>query len=305
VPPPATHTPAVITPAPITWDLAEDVVGMWDYEQDDGRYHFDFLSRDRVIVSYDGIQPYGGVSRDRGVWDYRIQDQRTLVIEQSGEEWPITVLGLSAHQLTLAGIVNEVDQFHRAPAIVNLESEMVGLWLYADGEYPAIEFTALGDTVGDFGRGTYEVVSGNSVLITCEEADACAEYLEVEQSEPLLAVRIFGAAEENLSLHVLGIEEPWDLERQAEQDNLEENIVGLWQDEDGLTVEFAEDDVWIDREGLEGSYEVLSNTTLWVVQDGWGQALVVAELTADQLSYYDWGYFDEEDLWVLERVDES
>jgi hypothetical protein len=52
---------------------------------------------------------------------------------------------------------------------------------------------------------------------------------------------------------------------------------------------------------VHGSYEVLSDSTLWTVLEGEGQPLVIFRLTGSELAYAEWGYFYEEDLWVFSR----
>jgi hypothetical protein len=277
---------------PADWDLARDVIGLWEYVQDDWRYYFDFFTDGRVSISENGIRTY------------QVRDPRTLVIQVQEDEWVIPVIDLTYDHLTLEGVIDQADQFTRVEGTSNLADVLVGLWLDLSGEFPSFEFTEDGVVVGDFGRGRYEVASPNSVLITCDVPEYCIGYLAFGQPDDApLAVRIYQVEDRSLSLQGLGYGQVWTLDHREGYANLATGILGRWVDDWGSSIEFTEGGDWIIEDELYGSYEVLSDSTIWVwgVLKGEGHALVITALTGTQLRYAEWGYFYKEDQWVYHR----
>jgi len=263
---------------------------MWEYVEGDWSYYFDFFPDGQVAITENGLRAY------------QVRDNRTLAIQMLEEEWLITVRALSPERLTLEGVVNAVDDFDRVEGTPNLATEIVGLWLDLTGENPSIEFTANGIAVGDFGRGTYEVKSANSVLIECDVLENCADYLEFGQEDDASVVlRIYEIENDQLSLHGFGDRQQWTLDLQTGFDNLAGDILGYWSDDWGSSAEFMDSGEWIVDSAFHGSYEILSDTTLWTVLQDDGLPIVVMRLTGSELAYADWGFFEEEDWWVFER----
>jgi len=237
-----------------------------------------------VIVAKNGIRPY------------HVQDDRTLAIEMPEEEWLITVLDLTPERLTLQDVVNQVDHFYRVDGVPDLENEIVGLWLDPSDESPSFEFTSDGITVGDYGRGTYEVVTANSVLVHCDDVAACKDFFAFGQAEDdPLVLRVYAIAGEQLTIRGLGYDERWKLKRQAGFSNLANAILGRWVDDYGSTSEFTDEGDYILDNAFTGSYEVFE-------MEDEGLALVFRDLTAAEMTYSEWGSFLQEDLWVLHRV---
>jgi hypothetical protein len=285
----ATPTPTP-TELPTNWDLARDVIGMWEYVDQEWRYYFDFFSDGRVVVSSNGLR------------DYEVRDARTLVIQMPEGEWEIGVADLTPDRLVLEGVIDEASEFQRVQGIPDLSSRIVALWLDVTGEFPSLEFAENGVVVGEFGRGVYQVVSDNSVLIECDNTEYCSYYLEFGQEEDApLVLRVFEIVDDQLTLQGLGYSQPWTLAYREGLPNLAGGIVGRWVDDWDSSVEFTEGGDWIMDDDLYGRYEVVSDSTLWVEIEGSGQGLVVTELTATRLTYAEWGYFYEEDLWVYTR----
>jgi hypothetical protein len=295
----ATHTPtwtpepspAPTDPAPANWDLAREVIGMWEYIEGDWRYYFDFFPDGRVLISENGIRPY------------QVRDDRTLVIQMMTDEWEISVLDLTPEHLTLKGVADKPEQYNRVYGTPNLAAEIAGLWLDVSEEYPSLDLSENGIVVSEFGRGAYEVMSDNSVLVTCDVTAKCGIYLEYGQPDDApLALRVYEIADDQLTLQGFGYSQRWTLDHRDGQDNLAAGIVGRWVDEENdVSVEFTAYGDWIVDDTRHGSYEALSSSTLWTEFEGTGQALVVTELTADELIYAEWGLFDEAYLWVFKR----
>lgn len=274
--------------APVPWDLARDVIGMWEFEDDGWNYYFDFFADGRVIISQNGIRPY------------QVRDAHTLVLQMANGEWVLNVTELTAERMTLEGFVNDADTFQRVHGTPDLAARLVGLWLDVSGEYPSIEFTANGIVVSEFGRGTYQVTSDNSVLIACDQPEQCEIYLEFgQQGDAPLPLRIYSIADNQLTLQGFGYGQQWTLDYRAGIPNLAAGLLGRWEDEWGSSVEFRDNGDWIVDDEIYGHYEVLSSSTLWTELEGYEEALVVTALTANQLTYAEWGYFYEDELWVF------
>jgi hypothetical protein len=284
-----TAAPTASLPLP-DWDLARDVIGLWEYVEGDWRYSFDFFPDRRVSISGNGIRTY------------QVRDPRTLVIQMLEEEWVIPVVDLTHDHLTLQGVINQVDQFTRVEGTSDLDRALVGLWLDTSGEFPSFDFTEDGVVVSEFGRGRYQVASPNSVLITCDEPETCVGYLAYGQpNDAPFAVRIYQVDDSALSLQGLGYGQVWTLDRHDGYSNLATGLLGRWVDDSGASVEFTEGGDWIVDDDLYGSYEVLSDSTIWGVLEGVGQALVITELTGNRLKYAEWGYFYKQDQRVYTR----
>lgn len=283
-------SPTPTGPATVDWNLTRDVVGLWEYVEDDWRYYFDFFSDGRVVISENGIHAY------------QILDERTLSIQMMEDEWRITVLDLTPDYLVLEGVIGENEQFGWIQGTPGLASQIVGLWLDDTSQYPSIDFAPNGIVVGEFGRGTYQVASDNTVLITCDVTENCSIYLDYGQADDApLPLRIYGIADNQMSLQGFGYGQPWTLPRQEGQANLGADLIGRWVDDFGDSVEFTANGEWIVNDEFYGQYEVLSSSTVWTELEGAGSALVVTELTANELTYAEWGIFFEQDLWTYER----
>ena len=76
----------------------------------------------------------------------------------------------------------------------------------------------------------------------------------------------------------------------------------MWEDEYGFTLEFTATGDLIRDDSSAGSYEVLSETTMWVTFDGAGEAWVVTELDADTMAYVELSFFWDEP-WGYTRVE--
>ena len=264
---------------------------MWEYVDGDWRYYFDFFADGRVIISQSGVRPYS------------VRDARTLVIQMPNGEWSINVVDLTPERLTLEGVINASDEFQRVEGTPDLESKIVGLWLDESGEFPSVEFTGDGIAVGEFGRGTYQVMSHNSVLVECDQPENCTMYLEYGQADDApLSLRMYGATDTQLTLQGFGFGQQWTLERRAGIPDLTTKLLGRWEDDWGFSNEFADGGEWIVDGDVYGSYEVLSSSTLWTMLEGEGMPLVVFELTDSRLVYAEWGYFYEDELWVYARA---
>jgi hypothetical protein len=294
--PTATHTPTpppenTPTPGAPGWDLGRDLIGMWEYVEEDWSYWFDFLADERVVLAENGIRPY------------YVRDARTLVIRMPEGEWPINVLDLTHDRLTLQGVVNVTDHFYWVDGTPDLEAKLVGLWLDVSDEYPSIEFTANGIAIGDFGRGRYWAVSPNSVLVECDDLQGCAPYLAFGQPPGApLTLRIYEVADGRLTLRGLRYDRQWTLSERTGVADLAAAIVGLWVDHLG-SIELTDDGTWIEDNALQGSYEIVSDSTVWVEIEDQGKAAVVMELTDDRLTIANWGVFYEGARRVLERRD--
>ena len=217
------------------------------------------------------------------------------------EDDPVMGESLS-ERLTLEGVVHATDDFGRVEGTSDLATEIVGLWLDITGEFPSVEFISSGTVVGEFGRGTYQVKSDNSVLIECDEPEYCATYLEYgQEADAPLSLRIYEIADDQLTMQGFGYGEPWTLDHQTGIADLAVNLLGYWADDWGSSVEFINTGEWIVDNDFHGSYEVLSDTTLWTILEDDGLPLVVIRLSGSELAYAEWGYFYEEDLWVFQR----
>ena len=279
------------TPESPGWDLARDLVGLWEQEDEDWRYYFDFLEDGRVIVSENGARTY------------RIEGDQTIVIQMPGEAWALIVRDLSEDRLILEGVFGPSDEFYREEGVPNLGQAMIGLWTDADAEYHPLEFTPGGIALGEFGRGTYRVASSSHVFVECDDPAACSLYREYAQSEDTpLSLRVYEIVEDRMTVLGFGYPEKWTLDRSEGYPTLAADIVGLWEDEFGSTMRFtgAGD---LERDGERvGSYEVLSETTLWVTLDGDETAWVIAELDADTMAYTELDIYWEEP-WAYSRVE--
>jgi hypothetical protein len=282
-------TPTPDLPPP-DWDLARDVIGLWEYVEGDWRYCFDFFPDGRVSILGNGIRTY------------QVRDPRTLVIQVLEDEWVYPVVDLTYDHLTLEGVIDPAAQFARVEGTSNLADALVGLWLDLSGEFPSFEFTEEGVVVGEFGRGRYEVASPNSVLVTCDVPKDCAGYLVPGQPDGTpFAVRIYQVDDRSLSLQGLDRGQVWTIDRRGGYANLATGILGRWVNDGGSSFEFTEGGDWIVDDVRYGVYEVLSDSTIWGVLEGAGQALVITELTGTQLRYAEWGRFYMEDQRVYYR----
>jgi hypothetical protein len=292
-----TPVPTPTQEEPASWDLARDVIGMWEFaEGEEWRYYFDFLPNGRVIAAENGLRPY---------W---VRDSRTLVIQMPENEWPLTVVDLTADRLVLKNFINETDEFERVPGTPGLASKIVGLWLDESGIYPSIEFTADGLAAGAFGRGTYEVASGSMVLLTCARPQDCDPYRAYPKdpgAPPALRVHEVTStmlAGTTLTVEGFGSNQQWTLTYREGFSDLAGRLVGRWVRE-ASSIEFKGNGGVVLDDSLYGHYEVLGRSTFWIKYDGeeQGHSLVVVRLTETELAFAEWGAFYEDDLWTFDR----
>jgi hypothetical protein len=279
------------TPGRPEWDLTQDVIGLWEHVSPDRQYYYDFLPSGTVFVAENGARPY------------RIEGDRTIIIQMPGNTSVLTVRDLSEDTLILEGVFGPSDEFHRQAGVPNLRQAMIGLWTDPDAENSPLEFTPGGIALGEFGRGTYRVVSNSHIFIECDDPVGCSTYREHAQPEDApLSLRVYEIADRRITVLGLGYTERWTLERFEGYPTLAADIVGLWEDESGSTLRFTgTGDVERD-DSVAGSYEVLSETTLWVSLGGSETAWMIAELDADTLSYTELDLYWEEP-WVYSRVE--
>jgi len=290
-----TPAPSPTREEPVDWDLARDVIGMWEFVDGEGwRYYFDFLPGGRVIVEQNGVRTY------------LVRDARTLLIQLPDDEWTLTVLDLTADYITLSGFTPEPQAFYRVPGTPDLASWIFGLWLDESGVFPSIEFATDGLAAGEFGRGTYEVPSDNFVLITCAPSLDCDPYREYGQGDAApLKLRIHGVTDDTLTVEGLGSSQQWTLTYHQGIPNLADRLVGRWErGSEGIEFEGDGDLVRLLPDGeLYGRWEVLGRSTFWIEYEGQeeGHSWVVMRLTATELAFAEWGAFYEDDLYVFER----
>jgi len=279
------------TPEASRWNLAQDIIGLWEQVDQDWQYYFDFLEDGIVIVAENGARTYA------------IEGDRTIVIQMPGDPWMLTVRDLSEDTLILEGVFGPRDEFYRENGVPDLDQAMVGLWTDTSDEVSPIEFTPGGIALGEFGRGTYQVVSNSHVFIECDDPAQCAPYREYAQPEDApLSLRVYEIAENRITVLGFGYAEKWALDRFEGHPTLAADIVGLWEDEFGSTLQFTTAGGLVQDGGTPGSYEVLSETTLWITLDSSEAAWVIAELDADTMSYTELG-IDWEEPWAYSRVE--
>jgi hypothetical protein len=113
---------------------------------------------------------------------------------------------------------------------------------------------------------------------------------------------VYDIVENRIVLLGFGRTEKWTLDRVDGHPTLAADIVGLWEDEFGATLRFTDTGELLQNDDMTGSYEVLSETTLWVTMDDHSAAWVIADLDADTMSYTELGVFWEEP-WAFSRVE--
>jgi hypothetical protein len=280
-----------LTPESPGWDLARNLIGLWEHTDEDRAYSFDFLAEGLVFVAGNGARAYA------------IEGDRTIVIQMPGDAWIITVRDLSGDTLILEGVFGASDEFRRLSGISNLQEAVVGLWTDPDDEDYPLEFTPGGIALGEFGRGTYRAASPHHLFVDCDDPAACSPYRDYAQAEDApLSLRVYEISGDLLTVLGFRASERWTLERFEGHPTLGADIVGVWEDEYGFNVEFTAAGDLIRDDGSAGSYQVLSETTLWVTLDGAGEAWVVTELDADTMAYIEFDFFWDEP-WGYTRVE--
>ena len=273
------------TPDGPAWNLAQDLVGLWEQVEQDWEYYFDFVGDGTVMVAENGARAY------------RIEGDRLIVIQMPGGAWVLTVRDLSEERLIMEGVFGPSDEFHRNRGVPDLRQAVVGLWIDPDAEHHPLEFTPGGVALGQFGRGTYRVVSNSHVLIQCDDLAACSPYREYAQPEDApLCLRVYDIARDRITVLGLGYTDRWALEQVDGHPTLAADIVGLWEDESGSTLLFTGTGELVVDGDMTGRYEVLSETTLWVTLDGSERAWMIVDLDADSMSYTEMGMYEAEPL---------
>jgi hypothetical protein len=115
-------------------------------------------------------------------------------------------------------------------------------------------------------------------------------------------LRVYEIADGRMTVGGLRHVEPWTLARVDGHPTLAADVVGLWEDDDGMRLAFTGGGELLRDGEATGSYEVLSETSLWVSEDGLDEAWIVTELDADRLAYVEWDFFWDEP-WVYSRAD--